>query len=701
MKTSIIITSYRRPLFLQKCLESLCRQNLESLDCEVIVVNDGPPDDGTREISKQFGPVVRYVHSGRPNNRQWRVMGFAANIGIRQSQSEIVILTNSDIYHLNETVAPIIKVCASNPFALSTPKTVYDDEGSFVACLMKEPENTKKLERAIQHIKGLPPPKHVFPSSSDMPFFMAIRRDHLEYIGGYDEDFTGIGLEDCDLLDRLTSIGCDYCYVNDAKMIHLYHGRRTIAQLHKDPGFLRNLALRQDRRGKIFRNIERSWGSTTPQAAEDAPLSLALFVTGLCSLKCPNCNQRVTRNALANYWMQKSELEHIVSSCKRRNIHFRTIEITGGEPSLWPILEWGLKFLNESGIADYVTFVTNGNNAREVARLARRQSICYTVSSSQATKLQIEEHKRHGPDNVSWNEHQHRSLPKAVVQDSLPAICSQQTDRLGQAMSQLSYIQGNIYYCCLAYANSAIVGSDPRYVCSFDDDFVSHFAKRKFDVPICSVCVCNEKVWNTIKMDEYTLTMKRYWENAHSAVEQEKLTCNTLETHLEYLGLEVPQPESRVLCVGVGDGAWISSLVSSCALTTVYALDISERANVQPPVFLINNPAQLPINTFDLAISLWVAPHMNDEDLATQLRHVIKSLSDEGMYAIHYNESLADHPMPQEQTVGVARAGSMVRDRETFLAMVKAGGGTAKIVKCDPHPQYQMQMVVAHVRRAK
>jgi GT2 family glycosyltransferase len=198
---------------------------------------------------------------------------------------------------------------------------------------------------------------------------------------------------------------------------------------------------------------------------------------------------------------------------------------------------------------------------------------------------------------------------------------------------------------------------------------------------------------------DYKRLIKDFWDKSHILVINDRLTCNSLETHLSYLHVDAPHKDMKFLCVGVGNGTWIKSLVPLAA--TVYALDITDKVNIPPSVHLVTNLNSLPTNLFDLALSLWVAPHMNDADLAEQLRHVIRSLTLNGVYAIHYNEPLGDHPMPQEQTVGVARAGSMVRDRETFLAMVKNGGGVASIVREHPHPQYQMQMVVAHVRRIK
>ena len=148
MKFSIILTTYNRSHHLYFCLRSLHDQLLD-MDHEIIVVNDGN-DDETENVVKTSdaaqGLNIRYVYTGDRPDKSWRVMGFAANVGIRQAKSEIVVLSNSDIYHYGNTVKPVIENCINNPMALSTLNKVFDDEGSLIEALNSQPHDLELHE---------------------------------------------------------------------------------------------------------------------------------------------------------------------------------------------------------------------------------------------------------------------------------------------------------------------------------------------------------------------------------------------------------------------------------------------------------------------------------------------------------------------------------------------------------------------------
>lgn len=143
---------------------------------------------------------------------------------------------------------------------------------------------------------------------------------------------------------------------------------------------------------------------------------LVVWVTSDCTLKCRYCSQKYTMEYHKEYQMTQSEVDYIVSSCKRRGIRFSRVELTGGEPSLWENLEYGVERFKE--LTDNIFLVTNGNNPDRIIDLKLNDFI---VSSSQASSLQLAKYQN--VKGISYNAHQHKKLPVEPYLDSLPANC--------------------------------------------------------------------------------------------------------------------------------------------------------------------------------------------------------------------------------------------------------------------------------------
>lgn len=228
------------------------------------------------------------------------------------------------------------------------------------------------------------------------------------------------------------------------------------------------------------------------------PLRLIFWVTSFCNHDCPYCNQSEVRDKNIGYEMSLNELNNFIISSQTREFHYKVIELTGGEPSLWSHFEEGLRLLSESKIADSITFITNGNNAQKVSEIAKLYAPEYYVSIQQATPKQVAIHRESG-NTVLWNTNPHKPVPKEPVINSLPAQCAVGQSFRGERQNGLLYLKGMIYYCCNAPANMEIVGQDQSCSISFDEDFVSYFSNKLFDKEICSVCLCNHWVWSTVK----------------------------------------------------------------------------------------------------------------------------------------------------------------------------------------------------------
>lgn len=92
MKVSIIVPVYNVYEYLEKCLDSLVKQTLK--DIEIIVVNDGSPDN-SQEIIDKYAKKYRNIKSFIKENGG---LSDARNYGIKHASGEYIAFLDSDDY---------------------------------------------------------------------------------------------------------------------------------------------------------------------------------------------------------------------------------------------------------------------------------------------------------------------------------------------------------------------------------------------------------------------------------------------------------------------------------------------------------------------------------------------------------------------------------------------------------------------------
>lgn len=248
---SIIITTFQRPHLLTWGLYSLSKQSLPS-DCETIVLNDGIRDE-TEAICKEYEQKLnlRYVFTGQRNldgTIKWRVPGFAINIGAKLSRGKILIISCAEMFHLNDCISQLSLPLLSNPKLLGIPVARDDHDSSFLNHLI-DTDGCFDHTGFYNNYPGL---------NTSLPFLTSISREEFFSIGGYDEDFIGIGYDDNDLMLRLTKNGCSY-FQTAAEAIHLYHPRIWYDRA-SSPETVFNRNLYYERQEQVIRNQNREWG---------------------------------------------------------------------------------------------------------------------------------------------------------------------------------------------------------------------------------------------------------------------------------------------------------------------------------------------------------------------------------------------------------------------------------------------------------
>lgn len=92
LKVSVIIPVYNVEEYLPKCLDSVLNQTLE--DIEIIVVNDGSPDNSEKIIKEYKKKDKRIVYYKKENGG----LGSARNYGLSKANGEYIYYLDSDDY---------------------------------------------------------------------------------------------------------------------------------------------------------------------------------------------------------------------------------------------------------------------------------------------------------------------------------------------------------------------------------------------------------------------------------------------------------------------------------------------------------------------------------------------------------------------------------------------------------------------------
>lgn len=197
MKFSIIIPCYGQAQYLSQAIESALAQTYK--DFEIIVVNDGSPDD-TRYVAMQYEGIkyVEQVNKG---------LASARNTGIMNATGEWIYPLDSDDIMLPNCLQRIADEIAYNPEAdVAAPSFKCFGKYQDTVILMPEP----KLEH-FKFVDGQP--------MNRLGYFSAIKKNALLEIGGYSPKMT-FGWEDMHLWINLLSRGKKFATIQEVLVLY-------------------------------------------------------------------------------------------------------------------------------------------------------------------------------------------------------------------------------------------------------------------------------------------------------------------------------------------------------------------------------------------------------------------------------------------------------------------------------------------------
>ena len=186
-KYSIIITTYNYEKFLRFCINS-CLQQTKDLNYEIIVVNDGSTDN-TEEILKSYNSSLLSYYT-IPNSG----IEAASNFGFKKAKGTYLVRVDAD-----DLLSPdYLKIMdtyiddSKNKFYYPNYAIVDNDGVSLETISLPIYSKKEVLQRGDFLATGT-----------------IYRKDYLEKIGFYSEEYKNTGLENYELIVSLLSSGIE------------------------------------------------------------------------------------------------------------------------------------------------------------------------------------------------------------------------------------------------------------------------------------------------------------------------------------------------------------------------------------------------------------------------------------------------------------------------------------------------------------
>ena len=221
---TIVIVSYNASAHLEKCLESLAASP-PSTPHQIVVVDNASPDDSVAIVRHRWPAVT--VFEQRAN------VGFAAanNAGIRSSESELVLLLNSDtIVPAGAIDALVVRLFARPDVAIAGPRLIDGDgrpELSFGRMISPVNELRQKLTLALYR-RGVGPVSRWIERETRREQLvdwvsgacLLVRRADAEAAGLLDERYF-MYTEDVDFCAAIRAMGRHVLFTPAAHIVHL------------------------------------------------------------------------------------------------------------------------------------------------------------------------------------------------------------------------------------------------------------------------------------------------------------------------------------------------------------------------------------------------------------------------------------------------------------------------------------------------
>jgi len=204
MNLSIIIVSYNTADLISSCLSSI--EATQGLQLEIFVV-DNASIDGSVDVVRRRFPNVRLI--ANPVNK-----GFAAanNQVLSGCRGDFILFLNPDTRIMPDTLGKALSYMSANPRIGLAGAKILNPDGTLQESVSYRYPGEKYAKEDLPPLPG--------PIACVLGAAMFARREVIEAVGGFDEDFFLYG-EDEDLCLRIRKAGWEVGYIRESSVLHL------------------------------------------------------------------------------------------------------------------------------------------------------------------------------------------------------------------------------------------------------------------------------------------------------------------------------------------------------------------------------------------------------------------------------------------------------------------------------------------------
>lgn len=224
----VVIVTYNSKATIEECLDSLLAS--DGVKIRITVV-DNASKDGTDVLVEQKSPPVTLLR-----NRKNVGYSRAVNRGVRNVNSDFVIIANADVVFDHDTVHKLTGYLSrDSETGVVGPQQVFPDgrwQRSYgnVIGVGDSIKNAIGITSFHNWTRRLAWPRRVDAHPKQVGYIdgavMAIRKNVYDSVGGFDEDFFFYG-EEADFCFRLKKAGWNVVFLPSAQIIHMRGGSST------------------------------------------------------------------------------------------------------------------------------------------------------------------------------------------------------------------------------------------------------------------------------------------------------------------------------------------------------------------------------------------------------------------------------------------------------------------------------------------